>query len=220
MVPGRKQRDIQEETNNLARSIAEPVETRHCPMRRRTAERAKEGYLVGVGCRFLKPLSKKLRNPLDQEQIMRKDNTSDISPITSFREQHFFLSNFYACTINFEGITYPSTEHAYQAAKSVIIAERQLICRQSSAGNAKRAGRRITIRRDWNDVKLAKMEAILRLKFNVTQPELVQKLTATHPRILREENYWHDTFWGICNGAGSNHLGKLLMKIRADLQRA
>ena len=167
---------------------------------------------------FFKPLSKKLRNPLDQEQIMRKDNTSDISPITSFREQHFFLSNFYGCTINFEGITYPSTEHAYQAAKSVIIAERQLICRQTSAGNAKRAGRRITIRRDWNDVKLAKMEAILRLKFSVTQPELVQKLTATHPRILREENYWHDTFWGICNGAGSNHLGKLLMKIRADLQ--
>jgi predicted NAD-dependent protein-ADP-ribosyltransferase YbiA (DUF1768 family) len=31
---------------------------------------------------------------------------------------------------------------------------------------------------------------------------------------LIEGNWWGDTYWGVCNGVGENHLGKLLMKIR------
>jgi predicted NAD-dependent protein-ADP-ribosyltransferase YbiA (DUF1768 family) len=42
-------------------------------------------------------------------------------------------------------------------------------------------------------------------------------LKATGDEELVEGNWWNDTFWGVCNGVGENNLGKLLMKIRAEL---
>ena len=36
---------------------------------------------------------------------------------------------------------------------------------------------------------------------------------------LVEGNYWGDTFWGICNGEGTNWLGILLMAERAYWQK-
>ena len=139
------------------------------------------------------------------------------SPITRFREENFFLSNFYRCPISFCGIIYPSSEHAYQAAKTLDPTERHLICNQATPGNAKRAGRRITQRPDWNQIKLTIMETILRIKFTDAHNDLAQKLIATRPREIQEVNYWNDTFWGICNGIGQNHLGRLLMKIRREI---
>jgi hypothetical protein len=41
-------------------------------------------------------------------------------------------------------------------------------------------------------------------------------LLATGDMELIEDNDWDDTYWGVCNGAGENNLGKLLMKIRAE----
>ncbi len=48
--------------------------------------------------------------------------------------------------------------------------------------------------------------------------DLREKLLATGDRKLVEGNTWGDTFWGVCRGNGKNHLGKILMKIRAELQ--
>lgn len=48
--------------------------------------------------------------------------------------------------------------------------------------------------------------------------ELGNKLEATGDSLLVEGNWWHDTFWGVCNGFGENNLGKLLMKIREELK--
>jgi predicted NAD-dependent protein-ADP-ribosyltransferase YbiA (DUF1768 family) len=59
------------------------------------------------------------------------------------------------------------------------------------------------------------MKQLLKLKFN--NPDLQQKLIATYPEELIEGNYWHDTYWGVCEGVGENHLGKLLMEIRNEL---
>ena len=44
-----------------------------------------------------------------------------------------------------------------------------------------------------------------------------QKLIDTGDIELVEVNSWGDTFYGVCNGVGENHLGKLLMKIRKEL---
>ena len=61
------------------------------------------------------------------------------------------------------------------------------------------------------------MEEALRAKFNI--PEFKEKLLATGEMHLEEGNNWNDTFWGVDlkTGKGENHLGKLLMKIRKEL---
>ena len=61
------------------------------------------------------------------------------------------------------------------------------------------------------------MEALLFLKFGGKDPLLTRELIATGHLDLIEGNTWNDTFWGVCDGAGENNLGKLLMKVRASL---
>lgn len=78
-------------------------------------------------------------------------------------------------------------------------------------------GKTVDLRSDWSEVRLQVMEDILRIKFS--QEQFKQKLLATGNEELVEGNWWHDKFWGQCPvGTGENHLGKLLMKIRKELQ--
>lgn len=135
--------------------------------------------------------------------------------IKSFKDENRFLSNFYKCNIEYEKITYSSVEYAYQAAKSLDIEERKFIAAIATPGLVKKAGKNLTIREDWEEVKLLIMEELLKKKFEHT--DLREKLLATGSKELIEGNYWHDTYWGVYNGEGENHLGKLLMKIRDTL---
>lgn len=136
-----------------------------------------------------------------------------MEPITSFSGDYRWLSNFWECSVEFEGVMYPSSEHAYQAAKTLNKRERLKIRDQSTPGKAKKAGQKIEIRSDWEDVKLNVMRTILLDKFN-RHPDLRAKLVATGNAGLIEGNHWNDTFWGVCRGKGTNHLGRILMKIR------
>lgn len=74
------------------------------------------------------------------------------------------------------------------------------------------------LRRDWEEVKLDIMYELLKCKFD-QNPSLKEKLINTGDRLLVEGNDWHDTYWGVCNGKGSNHLGKLLMKLREEYKK-
>lgn len=136
--------------------------------------------------------------------------------IDNFTASHFFLSNFYPCAIPYEGITYPSTEHAFQAAKSHDIEVRKKIALLKTPADSKKAGRTLALRPDWNAVRLQVMEDVLRIKFAPGSP-LAVGLLATGDAMLIEGNTWGDAFWGVCKGRGQNNLGKILMKIRADL---
>jgi len=136
--------------------------------------------------------------------------------IDSFSDRYSFLSNFYPCRIEYEGIIYPSAEHAFQAAKTLNIQQRKQIADATTPGIAKRMGRKVILRNDWEDVKLGVMTEILRKKFQ--NRELANKLLTTGSQELVEGNYWHDYFWGVCNGKGQNHLGKILMKIRERIR--
>lgn len=139
--------------------------------------------------------------------------------IDSFTGQYSFLSNFFPCTVFMDGIQYPSTEHAYQAAKTLDPALR-VPFQTGTAGMAKKLGRRLKVRPDWEEVKLGVMEDLLNQKF--ASGILLENLQRTRDQKLCEGNYWHDNFWGsctckkndVCKRGGSNHLGKLLMKIR------
>lgn len=138
--------------------------------------------------------------------------------IDSFSGRYRFLSNFWYVDIPFEGTTYPSLEHAYQAAKTKDPSKRVLVRACQTPGHAKRAGQGLTLRADWEKVKLRIMEQLLRHKFDpLHNRRLADALVETHPCMLIEGNHWGDTFWGVCNGKGENHLGKLLMMIRSDL---
>lgn len=135
-------------------------------------------------------------------------------PILAFRDKYFFLSNFYAVEIKYGDFTFPSVEHAYQAAKSTRWSTRKTISRMASAAAAKRFGRTIQIRPDWDKVKLQVMEELLRIKFS--KPMMRLALLETGDAMLEEGNDHRDTFWGVYRGYGHNHLGNILMKLRDE----
>lgn len=149
--------------------------------------------------------------------------------IDSFSGRWSFLSNFYPCKIEYQGIVYPSVEHYYVGMKikgdqligGVFYTEsdcRELISKIPTPGKVKRFGRTLTLRKDWDDVKLKVMEYGLNQKFSIEENK--DLLLQTGNEELIEGNTWQDVFWGICNGKGENHLGKLLMKIRGQLKNS
>ena len=131
-----------------------------------------------------------------------------------------FLSNFYPSPIRVPWGRYPTVEHAYQAAKTCIPGEREVIIACATPGQAKRAGRKLKLREDWERVKLEFMRDALRAKFWNT--ELGDMLMCTREPLI-EHNRWHDNYWGSClcqkcGDHGKNHLGKLLMDVREELR--
>ncbi len=134
--------------------------------------------------------------------------------IKGFQGQHRFLSNFYPCKIDFEGRTYWSSEAAYQASKSEDEETKEGFT-TLNARQSRTLGKEIQSRKDWDSIKLNVMYRILRAKFS-REPQR-SHLLDTEDAYLEETNYWHDRFWGIYNGEGLNHLGRLLMLVRDEL---
>jgi len=135
--------------------------------------------------------------------------------VEGFFGEYRFLSNFHMIKIKYQGITYPSTEHAYQACKSTDPVVRLEISKLQSPKEARRMGQKLKIRPDFDSVKLKIMEDVNRIKFQ--DPYLAERLKDTGDAYLEETNYWNDKFWGVCEGEGQNNLGKILMKIRSEL---
>lgn len=138
--------------------------------------------------------------------------------INGFFKEFRFLSNFWICEVEYMGEVFPSVEHAYQSAKTLIQEEKEWFKKANKPIDAKRLGSRITLRDDWDDVKLEIMETLVRRKFQNNE-DLKLALLATSGFELEETNTWGDVFWGVCNGVGENHLGKILMKIRNEYEK-
>ncbi len=140
--------------------------------------------------------------------------------IAGFRGEYSFLSNFHPFErpLVFEGISYKTVEHFYVAMKTKNKRIRKLVALHPSKG-LKEFGRNITLRDDWEDVKVSFMLQALRWKFSKYNPTLRRKLVFTKDEYLREDNTWRDTFWGFCvkTCRGKNNLGKLLMQIRSEI---
>ncbi len=141
-----------------------------------------------------------------------------MNTITDFDGEYEFLSNFYEVPFTYDGVSYSTSEAAFQAAKTLDPAERDSIAKLSP-DEAKRAGQMVKLRDDWEKVKVSVMEAVLRAKFT-QNPELMSRLSATGQALLVEGNNWRDTFWGfdVNLGYGVNMLGQILMRIRAEHQ--
>ncbi len=137
--------------------------------------------------------------------------------IDSFTGKYAFLSNFYHCRVTYSQISYRTAEHAYQTSKTLIHSERKRIRQCATPSLAKKFGRRTTLRINWDTIKLIVMRDIVKSKFGQNE-ELKRKLLATGDEQLVEGNWWNDTFWGVCQGEGENHLGRILMQTRKELQ--
>jgi hypothetical protein len=140
--------------------------------------------------------------------------------ITEFTGEHRYLSNFYPCTINFRGITYPSAEHAFQAQKTSNEADRLIIAGQATPRDAKHYGRQVELVPTWEQDKKVAMLLVVLTKFR-QHGTLLKQLLDTGDQQLIEGNRWHDNYWGSCTcknclpDIGTNMLGKLLMVTRA-----
>lgn len=132
--------------------------------------------------------------------------------VTSFRGEYGFLSNFYKAKTFYGGVEFPTSEHAYQAAKSTDERIWRYFATLETPGEAKRCGKMIDCQPGWDEIKVDVMIAVLRSKFS--DEHLMDKLVATGDAELIEGNTWKDTFWGVYRGKGENRLGKLLMYIR------
>lgn len=148
----------------------------------------------------------------------RGSTVTSVTKISSFKGEFSFLSNFHESPFKVNGIVYPTNEHFYQAQKTFDKNERKRIACLDSPLQAKREGKKLQVRPDWDDVKIDVMREGLKAKFEYGSL-LAEMLMATHPAILEEGNTWGDDFWGVNlkTGEGTNWLGHLLMERRGQL---
>lgn len=139
-------------------------------------------------------------------------------PIVLFEKEYAWLSNFFPAIVTYDGMTYPTVEHAFQAAKTLDMEKRKEIAAAITPGRAKRMGRQVELRSDWEKIKVNVMAELLKEKFK--HKDLREKLLATENAYLEEGNYWHDNFWGNCDGNGANWLGILLMQERERIRES
>lgn len=139
--------------------------------------------------------------------------------IDSFKGEYEFLSNFYREPVYYDGFTWPTSEHAYQAAKCFYQEDYDLFKDpKMTPGQAKRLGRKVKMWDNWDDIKQSIMEKIVTAKFEPGS-DIAKALIGTGDAILIEGNTWGDTFWGVCDGVGKNWLGQILMHIRGKLSQ-
>lgn len=148
--------------------------------------------------------------------------------IDSFKGRWSFLSNFYPCLVEHQGIEYPSVEHFYVAMKidsdQFINGNyytsgdfREMISKIASPGMVKKIGKKVKLRKDWDEKKLKVMNWGVREKFKKNE-DLKELLLSTGDQEIVEGNTWGDVYWGVCDGKGKNHLGKILMKVRDEIR--
>lgn len=152
---------------------------------------------------------------------MRRENNKWLPTVTDegiygFFGEYRWLSNFHICPVYYEDMLFISSEHAYQAAKTTDLDIRSLFQQLPTPRQAKQFGSAIEIRKDWNEIRVEVMRQCLLSKFK--SPTEKWKLLSTNSMYLEETNYWHDTFWGVCDGVGENTLGQLLMEIRDGME--
>jgi ribA/ribD-fused uncharacterized protein len=141
----------------------------------------------------------------------------NIAEIRSFRGENGYLSNMFSCSVTVGGLTYRCAEAAFQAQKTLNPDERAVFA-NFDGPQAKKYGRKVTLRSDWEQVKVGVMHDVVLAKFQ-QNPALAAQLIATGDADLVEGNSWGDTFWGVDNTrGGSNELGKILMAVRNTLR--
>lgn len=147
--------------------------------------------------------------------------------IKCFKGKNWYLDNFFPCEVEFEGLYFPSVEHAFQGAKTLDMNKRINFCAYPDAATAKSEGRKLKLREDWESVKIDIMRQLVYDKFRrgmsygdgTERINILQMLLDTGDAYLEEGNCHGDRFWGTVNGEGQNWLGRILMGVRDQLRK-
>ncbi len=129
------------------------------------------------------------------------------------------FSNFSRHPIEIGGLTWPTSEHYFQAQKFAGTPSAEEVRTQPTPMLAAQMGRRrdLPFRPDWDAVKDEVMMDALRAKFT-QHPELHALLLSTGDAELIEHTA-NDSYWADGgNGSGRNRLGELLMELRQELR--
>lgn len=137
------------------------------------------------------------------------------------KNDYGWMSNFYRCDIRYKDLTYKSSEAAWQAQKTLDEEVRKTFQFMTPV-ESKRAGRKVTLRPDWESVKYSIMVDVLTAKFRQNVQLLNWLMLTGEEQLLENTTDWHDNTWGDCscpkckNITGQNLLGKALMEVRAN----
>jgi len=148
------------------------------------------------------------------------ENNTDDEVIGFYEREFYTFSNFSSFAIEWRGRLWMTSEHAYQAAKFDDSTIQEEIRNARSAHDSKKLAEKYQekIRSNWSEVRLEIMEEILLVKL-AQHPYVMKKLLQTGERMLVEDS-WRDAYWGWGpNKDGENHLGRLWMKIRDELEK-
>ena len=158
--------------------------------------------------------------------------------IAEFRDEYACFSNFGLGEVRWRhpdmqgAVIWARREHAFQAAKTAQLREIREIWETGNPGDAKRLGRQVTRRDDWEQVKKLYMHQIVLAYFQQHEVERAVLLRSA-PRLLIEGNGWGDDYWGAvpimrckqrnakhwtADLAGHNYLGRILMSVRDLLE--
>ena len=136
-----------------------------------------------------------------------------------FNNEKEYLSNFYNAPFSYNGIKFRNVEQVFQGLKQFPDSNILLKFSKLSASEAKREGRKVTLRKDWEDIKDKIMKTLVTYKFE-QNPLLLDRLLNEDDEHLIEYNYWHDNYWGHCvcdkckNKEKKNMLGKILKEVK------
>lgn len=131
------------------------------------------------------------------------------------------FSNLFPRPVEFEGRTYPTSEHAYQAGKAAKPAVRDWILSAPTPSLAAMAAHGLyvwDVVPNWADIKFDRMRAVLRAKFE-QHADLKALLISTGEARLVEAgtvNNAVNRLWGEVEGKGQNMLGVMLMELRSE----
>lgn len=131
----------------------------------------------------------------------------------------YCFSNFSAFAVEWNGRAWPTSEHAYQAAKFDDPAIVEAIATAPSAHAALKLAEvhAASIRPSWPEEKRAVMKEICRAKLD--QHEYVQRTLERSGNTPLVEDSPKDSYWGCgADGNGENHLGVIWMELREELR--
>lgn len=141
--------------------------------------------------------------------------------ITDFSNQYSFLNNDHICLVHYDGLLYASVTHAFQAARTLSESTREQISKIHDIETMYELVENIEDPPEWNKNRVRIMEILIRDKFRRNHI-LRQRLSETGTAQLQnsyQESSPSNLFWGTINDRGDNTIGKILMKVRSDIQK-
>ena len=123
-----------------------------------------------------------------------------VEKLTLYEGDNAFLASDAPATVYLDGQPFPSVTLAFNAAKDL--------------HDRLRPG----MQREWDDKRPALMRRLLRSKF--ANPQLRAALLNTSDKHLSHTAETADPYWHAPGGKGENTLGRLLMELRAQLNKS